>query len=120
MAVRIACLVTLAVTVAALGAPSLPSAGATPHRAPSATPVAAIDLGELFGNENEPDENEPEEGAAEGGKSAGGSGQASDVSLPVTIVLVFLALFAGGYMAIRVRRLWLRLREWGSDLRARF
>jgi hypothetical protein len=36
------------------------------------------------------------------------------------LLLVAVAALAGGYLAIRVRRLWLRLLDWGSDMRARF
>jgi hypothetical protein len=118
IALRVACL-TLALTIAVLGAPSLPQEGATQRSAPSATPMATIDLGGLFGDENEPDENEADEGGAEGGRSSGESRQSPGVSLPAALVLVLVAAIAGGYIAIRVRRLWLRLRGWGSDLRAR-
>jgi hypothetical protein len=116
---RVACLFTLALTIAALGTPSLPQAGATQPSAPSATPMATIDLGGLFGDENEPDENEPDEGGSEGGRSSAESGQSAGVSLPAALVLVLVAAIAGGYVALRVRRLWVRLRGWGSDLRAR-
>ena len=115
---RVACLVALVLVIAALGAP-VPNAGATPQTPVSVTPVIAIDLHSLFGDENEPDENEPDEGGAGGGNSAQSS-PGSGVSLTVTILLVLAAALAGGYVAIRVRRVWMRLRDWGSDLRARF
>jgi hypothetical protein len=72
--------------------------------------VAAIDLHGLFGDENEPDENEG------GGDQVQ---QGSGTSLPVVLLLMAVAALGGGYVAIRVRRLWLRVRGWGSDLRAR-
>jgi hypothetical protein len=93
-----------------------PSDGA--QRASYAAPTAAIDIGELFGNENEPDENEPEEGGAEGNRSAE-SGGASGVSLPVVAVLVVLAGALGGFVYLRIRRLYLRLRAWGRSMWAR-
>jgi hypothetical protein len=116
---RLACLLMVSVALAVLGAPVLPHAGeASAASAPAASvaPVAEIDLGGLFGNENEPDENEPDEG---GGRQTNTT-KSSGVSIPVVVLLVLLAALAGAYAAIRVRRLWLRLRGWGREMRARF
>jgi hypothetical protein len=105
---RVGCLLAIAVMLAALG-PAL-----VPHPAEArAEPVAQIDIRGLLGDENEPDENEG--GEAGGGQSAQGSG----TSLPVVLLLMALAAIAGAYAAMRVRRLVLRVRGWGRDMRAR-
>ena len=72
---RILCLVAIAVMLAGVG--SL----ATPHPADaqgsaSTVPPVAIDLGGIFGDENEPDEdeNEGDEGGSEDGRASIGSG----------------------------------------------
>jgi hypothetical protein len=88
-----------------------------PRSVPAAAPVAAIDLGGIFGSENEPDENEADEN--EGGRAAPQSNQRSGISIPVAILLIVLAALMGGYVAIRVRRLWLRLIGWGRGMWAR-
>jgi hypothetical protein len=110
---RAGCLLAIGIALAALAAPAAPHSGearAAPVSPASVAPQAAIDLHGLFGDENEPDENE-------GGGDQ--SGQSSGVSLPVVLLLLAVAALTGGYVAIRVRRLWLRLRAWGSDMRAR-
>jgi hypothetical protein len=96
-----------------LHAPSGPATSGASHVAP----MASINLGELFGDENEPDENEPDEGGsrAQPEDQAGSSG----VSFPVILVFLALAAALGGYVYFRVRRLVLRLRSWGRDLWAR-
>ncbi len=106
---RIICLVAIGLTLATVGGLAVPRTG----EARPAPVAASINLGDLLGNENEPDENEADEG------SRAQPAQSSGTSLPVVIALVALALIAGGYAAIRLRRLWLRVRGWGSDLRAR-
>jgi hypothetical protein len=110
---RASCLLAIGIALAALGAPAVPHSGdvrAVSVSSSSVAPLAAIDLHGLFGDENEPDENEG------GGDQAG---QSSGTSLPVVLLLVAIAALAGGYVAIRVRRLWLRLRDWSSDMWAR-
>ena len=79
-------------------------------------PMASINIGELFGDENEPDENETDEGGTGAQPQDQGS---SGVSLPVVILLVALAGALGGYVYIRIRRLVLRVRAWGRGLWAR-
>ena len=76
--------------------------------------MAAIDLGGIFGSENEPDENEADEN--EGGRPAAQSNQRSGISIPVALLLIVLAALTGGYAAIRVRRLWLRVVGWGRGM----
>jgi hypothetical protein len=110
---RVSCLLAIGIALAALGAPAVPhsdEARAATVSSSSVAPQAAIDIRGLFGDENEPDENEG------GGDQAR---QSSGTSLPVVALLVVVAALAGAYLAIRVRRLWLRLRDWGSDMRAR-
>ncbi len=107
-------LLAIGVVLATAGAP-VPHPGGAGAPAPSAVaPMAAIDLGEIFGNENEPDENEADEGSR-GGQTTHSSG----TSLPVVLVLMAVALMAGAYAALRVRRLWLRMLGWGRGMRAR-
>jgi hypothetical protein len=98
---RIACLLAIGVTLLALGTPAA-AHGAETRPAPVA-PVALIDLGELFGNENEADENEPEEGDAEGGPPAK---ESSSPPLLVVLLVVVLAL-----MAARFALFYFRLRR---------
>jgi hypothetical protein len=111
---RVACVLAVGMALAALGAPAVPhsnEARAATVSSSSVAPRAAIDIrGLLFGDENEPDENEG------GGEQAK---QSSGTSLPVVLLLVAVAALTGAYLALRVRRLWLRVRDWGSDLRAR-
>ena len=110
---RAGCLLAIGIALVALGAPLAPHSGgarAASAATSSIAPVAAIDLHSLFGDENEPDENE-------GGGDQ--SQQSSGTSLPLVLLLVAVAALGGGYVAIRVRRLWLRVRGWGRDLRAR-
>jgi hypothetical protein len=111
---RIACL--LAICIATAGVGTLTASRAAD--APRGTPAALIDLGGIFGgdDENEPDENEPEEGGArEQPEDQGASG----VSIPVVLVLVALAGAVGGFVYMRIRRLVLRVRAWGRGLWAR-
>jgi hypothetical protein len=79
-------------------------------------PMASINIGELFGDENEPDENEADEGGSRAQPKDQGS---TGVSIPVVILLVALAGALGGYVYIRVRRVVLRVRAWGRGLWAR-
>jgi hypothetical protein len=111
---RASCVLAIGIalaTLAALGVSHSGDARAASVSSSSVAPLAAIDIRGLFGDENEPDENEGGGDRAE---------QSSGVSLPTMLLLVAVAALAGGYVAIRVRRLWLRVRDWGSDLRARF
>ena len=71
-------------------------------------PLAAIDLRGLFGDENEPDENEG------GGEQARSRGRASPSPSCSCSWLSRRSPAATSH--IRVRRLWLRLRDWGRDL----
>jgi hypothetical protein len=113
----IACLLVLAALVAAALSANAPTRADLPRSASAVAPAATIDIGGLFGDENEPDENEPDEG--EGGRAADDASGSSGVSVPAVLFLVVLAAVGGGWTALRVRRLWLRLRGWGRGLWAR-
>ena len=95
-----------------LHAPGEPATSGVSHFAP----MASINIGGLFGDENEPDENEPDEGSGRAQQQDQGS---TGVSIPVVILLVAVAGALGGYVYIRIRRLVLRVRAWGRGLWAR-
>ena len=111
-----ALLVILALAVVAPGAHATPGSDDGAQGTAQAGPAAAINIGELFGDENEPDENEPEEG---GSREQPEDQGASGVSIPVVLVLVALAGALGGFVYMRIRRLVLRVRAWGRGLWAR-
>jgi hypothetical protein len=113
---RVACTLAIALLIGGLGTYALPHATHGPRSESAVAPIAAIDLGGIFGSENEPDENEADEN--EGGRPAPQSNH-SGVSIPVAILLILLSALTGGYVAIRVRRLWLRLVGWGRGIWAR-
>jgi hypothetical protein len=114
---RVACTLAIVLLIGALGTYALPHATEGPRSESVVAPIGAIDLGGIFGSENEPDENEADEN--EGGRPAPQSNQRSGVSIPVATLLIVLAALMGGYVAIRVRRLWLRVVGWGHDMWAR-
>jgi hypothetical protein len=114
---RVACLSAIVLLLAGLGTYALTHGTEVPRSASAVAPMAAIDLGGIFGSENEPDENEADEN--EGGQSSPQSNQRSGISIPLAILLILLAALAGGYVAIRVRRLWLRVVGWGRGMWAR-
>jgi hypothetical protein len=93
-------------SLVALAAPA--PGEAAPLSAPAAASTALIDLGGIFGNENEPDENEPDGGS---GQSAGA--QKSSSTSP-TKVLVALGL--GIVAMIFAARWFLRIRTWVRQL----
>lgn len=122
---RILCLVAIAVMLAGVG--SL----ATPHPADaqgsaSTVPPVAIDLGGIFGDENEPDEdeNEGDEGGSEDGRPAARQvDHGSGLPLPLVVLIAILGVIGAGFvvnrvrrLVSRVRRLRARLRGWGRDL----
>jgi hypothetical protein len=94
---RIACILAIGLTLFVLWASALPHGQEA--RSASVAPVAQIDLGEIFGNENESDENEPEEGGAPAQEDSG-------PSILVVLLLVMLAL-----VAARVALFYFRLRR---------
>jgi len=115
-AARVSAVALALVALAAFTAVAHPHPGARLQSASHAAPMAALDLGALFGDENEPDENEPDEGSAQ---SAQAKDHGGGVSIPVVLVLVALAGALGGYVYIRVRRAYLRFRAWGRRMWAR-
>ena len=116
VAARLGAVALVLVALAAFTASAHPHPGAAPQSASYAAPMAALDIGALFGEENEPDENEPDEGSAPRAQSNDHGG---GVSVPVVLLLMALAGALGGYVYLRVRRLYLRLRAWGRSMLAR-
>ena len=116
VAARLGAVALVLVALAAFAPFTHPHPGADSRSASYATPMAALDIGALFGDENEPDENEADEGSAPRAQSKDHGG---GVPVPVVLVLVALAGALGGYVYIRVRRLYLRLRAWGRSMLAR-
>jgi hypothetical protein len=116
VAARLGTVALVFVAIAAFTAFAHPHPGAGPQSASFVTPMAALDIGGLFGDENEPDENEPDEGSPQG---AAPKDQGGGVPVPVVLVLVALAGALGGYVYIRVRRVYLRFRAWGRRMWAR-
>jgi hypothetical protein len=115
LAARLGAVALVIFALAAFAAVAHPHPGAGPRSASYAAPTAALDIGALFGDENEPDENEPDEGSAPRAQS---QDQGGGVPVPVVLVLVALA-GALGYVYIRVRRAYLRFRAWGRRMWAR-
>ncbi len=111
---RIACLLALAVALAVVGTPVPAHAEDSPAAVVNSSSVApvAIELGEIFGDENEADEDEADEGGSEDGAQSQ-SQQSSSLSLPA--VLLFMAVGAAAVLfTLRVLR---RFRSWISNWR---
>ena len=113
---RIVCLVAVGVLLAGLGTLSASGTAGAPRSASTATPAALIDLGSIFGDENEPDENETD-GSEQQQPASGRPAFGSKISLAVVLAIAVLGVLAAAYVANRVRRLWRRLR--GLPARAR-
>jgi membrane protease YdiL (CAAX protease family) len=116
VAARLGAVALVLVALAAFVPFTHPHPGAGPQSASYVTPMAALDIGGLFGDENEPDENEADEGSPQ---RAPANDHGSGVALPWVIALVALAGALGGYVYIRVRRAYLRFRAWGRRMWAR-
>ena len=108
---RIARLLGIVLTLVALASLGAPAPGqAAPAR--SDAHVALVDLGNLFGDdEDEPDENEPDEGTA-GRTSAAAADPESDTSFGH----VLLSLGLGIVAACFVGRWFFRARAWVRQL----
>jgi hypothetical protein len=115
---RILCTLAVVVAIAGLGVLA-PRAGVSP--APT-TPAAFIDLGAIFGgDENEPDENEPDDGTH-------GARQPPARHARISFLGVLLSAAGGAlaalWIASRVRRLRARLRglrdRWSARLDRRW
>jgi hypothetical protein len=111
---RIACLLAMAVALAVLGTPVPAHAEKAPAAAVNSSSVApvAIELGEIFGDENEADEDEADEGGSEDGAQSQPQ-QSSGVSIPALLLLMAVGLAAVLY----TRRLLRRFRSWIGDWR---
>ena len=107
---RTACLLAMFVALAGVGT----LAASRAADAPRGTPAALIDLGGIFGgDENEADENEPDDGSPAHHQPAGGqSDRRSGISPAVVLVAVILGAIGALFVANRVRRLRLRMRAW--------
>lgn len=106
---RIAGLLAICVALAGVGTLAASRAADAPR-----TPAALIDLGAIFGgdDENEADENEPDDGSPTQHQPAGGQADRhSGIPLPVFLAVVLGAIGAL-FVANRVRRLRLRMRAW--------
>ena len=79
--------------------------------------LASIDLGVLFGEENEPDEEEPEEGSEDGRQAAPQAEEGSGLPVAVVVGLVVLGAMFSGFVVYRVRRFVKRTRQRVDRLR---
>ena len=118
VALRAATVGALVLALATVMVGPLLNAGRAPAPASAsyAAPLASINLGELFGDENEPDENEADEGASQQAQSGD---QGSDLPFGIMVAFVVAAVLLVAYVVLRIRRLVLRARAWGRDLWAR-
>ena len=116
IALRAVAVGALVLALAIVAVPAASNAGPTRPSVSHAAPLASINLGELFGDENEPDENEPDEGAPQQAQSGD---QGSDLPFGIMVAFVVAAVLLVAYVVLRIRRLVLRARAWGRDLWAR-
>lgn len=117
---RILSLLALGAVLAALWTLPALHAGGAVHSAPTVTPVALIDLGAIFGDdENEPDENETDD--SEQGRQPSNSRPApgSGISLPAVLAVALLGVLAAAFVVNRLRRLWARMRGVSARASAR-
>jgi hypothetical protein len=117
---RILSLVALGALLAALWTlPALHAAG-TARSVQRVMPVALIDLGGLFGDdENEPDENETDGGEQSQQPSSSRPVFGSGISLPVVLAIAVLGVLAAAFVVNRLRRLWARVRGLSARASAR-
>jgi hypothetical protein len=103
---RIARLLAIALTLISLGTLGAPASGiaASP---PTTAHVALIDLGGLFGDENEPDEDEPDEGSGHSRASAQDGAGTSFTQLLLALGLGIVATIFAGRWFFRARS-WIR------------
>jgi hypothetical protein len=122
---RIVCLVAVGVLLAGLGTLSASRTAGAPRSASTVTPVALINLGAIFGDENEPDENETDSDEPQQQPAGGRPALGSNISLVVVLLIAVLGVLAAAFVVNRLRRLWARLRglsarasawarEWGG------
>ena len=103
----------VALMLLAIGAlPGVSEAAPAPAPAAPSAQVAAIDLGGIFGgDENEADEDEPDEN--EGGRPAHSTQQSSGTSFGGLL----LAVGMGAVATVFLSRWFFRLRSWARGLR---
>jgi hypothetical protein len=128
---RIVCLLALCGMVAGLGLLPASRTAGVPRIASTVTPVALINLGAIFGDdEDEPDENETDGGEQRRQQPSGRPALGSRISLVVVLAIAALGVMAAAFVVNRVRRLWARLkglstrasaqvRGWGDSSRTR-
>jgi hypothetical protein len=104
-------LVVALMVLALVALPGVSQAAPAPGPAAPSAQVAAIDLGGLFGDENEADEDEADEN--EGGRPAHNTQQSSGTSFGGLLVAVGL----GSVATIFLTRWFFRLRSWARGLR---
>ena len=109
---RIFSLLAIAVVLGGLATLPASHAASAPRSASTVTPTALIDLGAIFGgDENEPDENETDAGNSDQQQPASGRPAfGSSISLPVVLAIAVLGVLAAAFVVNRLRRLWARLR----------
>jgi hypothetical protein len=106
---RIVCILAIAVALGGLAA-VVPRAA---EARASATPAAFIDLGAIFGgDENEPDENEVGDGDAAQQRPA--QGHRSNISVAGVLLSAAVGAIVALFVASRLRRLRARIRRWGA------
>jgi hypothetical protein len=110
-------ILVLALVLLSLGALALPGAGqAAPAPNSSPTHAATIDLGGLFGgDEDEADENEPDEN--EGGPAPQAEQQPQQQSSGTSFGGLLLAVGMGAVATVFLSRWFFRLRSWARGLR---
>jgi hypothetical protein len=118
---RIVCLLAIGLMLGALATLPASRAAGAPRNASTVTPAALINLGAIFGeDENEPDEDESDEGNRERQQPAGGNpDHRLGASLPVVLVIAALGVMAAAFVVNRLRRLWRRLRGLSARASAR-
>jgi hypothetical protein len=110
---RILCILAVAVALAGFGALAPRTAVTSAH----ATPTAFIDLGAIFGgDENEPDENETGDGTPSGRQPPA---RHARISILGVLVSATVGALAALWIASLVRRLRARLRRLGERWSAR-
>ena len=114
---RIVCILTIGFVLAGAATLGALHTGAAGPGAATSTPVALIDLGAIFGgDENEPDENESDDGSPGRDRTVD---HGSSTSPSVALLCVAIGAVGALFVANRVRRLQARLRGWTAAARSR-
>jgi hypothetical protein len=106
-AFRILALIAAVAALAAVVAHGTPWSAAAAHDVSSGARAGLTSLFGIGGSEDEADEDDPGDGAARRPAAA------PPPALPVATAVISAAVgaLAGGFVALRVRRVWVRLRE---------